>query len=499
MRVDGTNLASSATPWHRKKVKYTKRTHFPSPLQNGRSARPHLVRQCSESRPIAQNRWLCPDRRGIRAPLDTLWTQPDPALDFEPVTSEPIIPTQRLQKRPRCLLALEDGTVFIGEAFGRGGTRTGEVVFNTSMMGYQEILTDPSYCGQIVTMTYPLIGNYGINVDDVEASKPWATGFVVRELAARSSNHRSSQSLEAYLADHGVIGITGIDTRALTRRLRVDGAMRGVLSTEIHDPAKCVELARESPSMTGADLVQCVAPKDCFEWSLGLDSQFIRPRGRAMNAKRVVAIDCGMKRNILRHLVDLGCRVRVVPPTHTAEQILEDRPDGVFVSNGPGDPAAVTYAIATLRGLIGRVPIFGICLGHQLLALAMGAKTFKLKFGHRAANHPVRNVWTGKIEITSQNHGFAVDPDSLTNVGGVTTHVNLNDGTLEGFVHREHPILAVQYHPESSPGPHDASYLFDAFARMMETNAPPTAKDFDTAQTALKRRLTGDGAVALSR
>lgn len=393
----------------------------------------------------------------------------------------------------RCLLALEDGTVLFGKSFGAVGTRTGEVVFNTSMTGYQEVLTDPSYCGQIVTMTYPHIGNYGINAEDVESSKPHVSGFVIKELARRHSNYRATLGLDEYLAQNNVIGIQGVDTRALTTKLRVEGAMRGVISTQIDDPAEVVRLARESPSMAGADLVKIVAPNGCSDWTEGLDENFAlrRPIGNRQSTignRHVLAVDCGMKRNILRHLVDIGCSVRIVPPTLTAAEVLAEKPDGVFVSNGPGDPAAVHYAIDLLKGIMGKVPIFGICLGHQLLGLALGAKTFKLKFGHRGANQPVRNLTTGRVEITSQNHGFAVSTDSLEAVGGVSTHVNLNDQTLEGFVHKDWPILAVQYHPEASPGPHDASYLFDCFATMMATGRAPTGEDMAAAQTALQNR-----------
>jgi carbamoyl-phosphate synthase small subunit len=382
------------------------------------------------------------------------------------------------------ILALEDGTFLVGEAFGAGGTRTGEVVFNTAMTGYQEILTDPSYCGQIVTMTYPQMGNYGVNDEDVESVGPQVAGFVVKELARRHSSFRATSSLEDYLVKNSVVGLQGADTRALTRKLRVKGAMRGVLTTEVDDPVECVRLAREAPSMSGADLVKRVAPKNAGSWTESLDLRFspIDNRKSAIENRRVTAIDCGMKRNILRHLVSAGCDVRIVPPTWRAERVLEHSPDGVFVSNGPGDPAAVGYAVDLLKGLFGRVPVFGICLGHQLLALAMGAETFKLKFGHRGANQPVRNLTTQRVEITSQNHGFAVETKSLERAGGVSTHVNLNDGTLEGFVHRDLPILAVQYHPEAGPGPHDATYLFDCFRQMMEKQRPPSGEDMAAAQ-----------------
>ncbi len=379
-----------------------------------------------------------------------------------------------------CWLALEDGTVFVGQAFGAHGTRTGEAVFNTSMAGYQEILTDPSYCGQIVTMTSPLIGNYGVNAEDVESQRPYLNGFVIKELAGQYSNARATMGLAEYLCEHDVVGIQGVDTRALTKRLRVSGSMRAVITTEVSDPARCVELAKQAPSMVGADLVQDVAPKEAFEWTAGFEDAFSPRRGSSSaSADRlpVVAIDCGMKRNILRYLVDVGCDVWVVPPTVSAEAIMAREPRGVFVSNGPGDPAAVSYAIELLAGLVGKVPLFGICLGHQLLGLALGAETFKLKFGHRGANHPVKNLLIERIEITAQNHGFAIEPDSLAASGCAITHINLNDDTVEGFAHRELPIFAVQYHPEASPGPHDASYLFDAFRRMMETGRPLTAQE----------------------
>jgi len=386
------------------------------------------------------------------------------------------------------MLATEDGMVYPGRAFGARGTRTGEVVFNTAMAGYQEILTDPSYYGQIVTMTYPHIGNYGVNELDVESQKPSVAGFVMRDPVRCPSNFRATLSLEDYLSQHGIIGIADIDTRALTRRIRITGAMRSVITTQERDPAKCVRLAREAPNMMGADLVKEVAPKEPFSWSDGVDGLYTPSRQNETGRRLVVAIDCGMKRNILRHLVDVGARVEVVPPTVRPEAILKRRPDGVFVSNGPGDPAAVGYAIDLIRALVGQVPIFGICLGHQLIALALGAKSFKLKFGHRGANQPVLNTATGRVEITSQNHGFAIDTTSIEAAGATATHVNLNDRTLEGFIHADKAILAIQYHPEASPGPHDAAYLFDCFERMMESGHAPTAQEMAQAQTALQKR-----------
>ena len=392
-----------------------------------------------------------------------------------------------------CILALEDGSIFRGIAFGAEGTQTGEVVFNTAMTGYQEVLTDPSYCGQIVTMTYPLIGNYGVNEEDVESARPQVAGFVVRELARMHSNHRATMGLSEYLEKHGVLGIEGVDTRALTLKLRSEGALRGIITTEIDDPDECVRRAAESPSQVGLDLVRVVAPKEAYDWSGErgtIDARRSIPANAsdfgvsAVGNPLVVAIDCGMKRNILRNLARAGCRVRVMPPTVSAADVFDQRPDGVFVSNGPGDPAAVHYAIDLLKGLCGRVPVFGICLGHQLLALALGAETFKLKFGHRGANQPVRNLFTGRIEITSQNHGFAVETRSLESAGGVPTHINLNDQTLEGFMHKDMPILAVQYHPEASPGPHDATYLFDCFTKMMAVRRPLTVEEIAAAQQA---------------
>lgn len=364
-------------------------------------------------------------------------------------------------------LALEDGTVYTGRSFGAPGERFGEVVFNTSMTGYQEVLTDPSYTGQIVTMTYPLIGNYGINQEDCESRQPQVEGFIVRELTRTPSNFRSHGSLQDYLLQYGIVGMEGIDTRALVRRLRVRGAMTGVLSTSDLNDRSLVEKARNSPHMVGRDLVREVVPDQAFSWTEGFNSRFASQEMHNIPGNpHVVAMDFGMKWNIPRCLVQAGCRVTIVPGTANAEQILSYKPDGVFLSNGPGDPEPITYAIDTIRQLIGKKPIFGICLGHQLLGLALGAKTFKLKFGHRGANQPVLNQRTQKVEITTQNHGFAVRTDTLP-ADVEPTHINLNDGTLEGMRHRKFPLFSVQYHPEASAGPHDSTYLFEEFRKLM--------------------------------
>lgn len=359
----------------------------------------------------------------------------------------------------KAILALADGTVFEGDGFGSAGETLGEVVFNTSMTGYQEVLTDPSYKGQIVTMTYPLIGNYGCNEADVESTGPQVEGFVVREYSAYHSNWRSEWSLDTYLADHGIIGIQGIDTRALTRRLRVHGVMNGCLSTEDLDVESLVAKAKAWRGLVGWDLVKRVTCPSPYAWQ----SEGER---RSEANYRVVALDFGIKYNILRQLTAHGCEVQVVPAETPVAEILASEPDGVFLSNGPGDPMPVDYAIRTIRELIGKKPMFGICLGHQLLGLALGGKTFKLKFGHRGANQPVKHFETDRVEITSQNHGFCVDIDSLPNSVEIT-HINLNDDTLEGIQHREYPVFSVQYHPEAAPGPHDASYLFSRFIELM--------------------------------
>ena len=365
-------------------------------------------------------------------------------------------------------LALEDGAVFAGRSFGAAGERRGEVVFNTALTGYQEILTDPSYKGQIVTMTCPHIGNYGVNEEDVESAHPWVEGFIAREFSTVSSNHRATMTLDAYLKKHDIVAIDDIDTRALTRRLRMQGAMNGVVSTTDLDDASLVEKAKSAPSMAGLDLVKEVTCKEPRPWR-----EFVTadadgdPKGKY----RVALFDCGAKWNIVRLLARSGCDVTVWPASTPAETILKQKVDGVFLSNGPGDPAVVTYLIDTMKKILKKeIPTFGICLGHQILGLALGAKTYKLKFGHHGANHPVKHLENGRVEITSQNHGFSVDEKSLEGLGIEVTHVNLNDGTVEGMRHKELPIFSVQYHPEAAPGPHDASYFFEQFAELIENS-----------------------------
>ncbi|MCP4190990.1 MAG: glutamine-hydrolyzing carbamoyl-phosphate synthase small subunit [Planctomycetaceae bacterium] len=368
-------------------------------------------------------------------------------------------------------LALEDGTVFTGEAFGANGEVDGEVCFNTSMTGYQEILTDPSYRGQIVTMTYPQIGNYGVNSEDVESSRPHLSGFVVRELSRIASSFRANEGLNEYLKRNGIVGIAGIDTRALVRRIRTQGAMKGVLSTVDLDDQSLISKAKASPGLVGRDLVREVVIEEKREWTESLSEWATFADQRDISdsepSLHVVALDFGMKWNIARHLHDLGCRVTILPGTQaTAEEILSLNPDGVFLSNGPGDPEPLSYAIETIREVIPQKPIFGICLGHQLLALASGARTFKLKFGHRGANQPVIDLETGQVEITAQNHGFAVEEDSLPEHLEIT-HRNLNDQTIAGLRHRSAAAFGVQYHPEASSGPHDSRYLFKRFRQLM--------------------------------
>ena len=367
------------------------------------------------------------------------------------------------------VLALENGVWYRGASVGAEGETCGEVVFNTSMTGYQEVLTDPSYAGQIVTMTCPEIGNYGVSPDDVESRAPQVAGFVMRESSPVASNWRAAGTLREYLAANGIVAIADIDTRALTRLLRSAGVMRGVIATGAAEPADLVERARRAPLMEGADLVRgvtCAAP---FTWRGEAPGEFLVPTERkAGRPFRVAAYDFGMKWNILRRLTAYGCDVEVFPATAPAADLLATGPDGIFLSNGPGDPAALDYAVASARELVASDrPVFGICLGHQVLSLALGGRTFKLKFGHRGANHPVKRLDTGQVEITSQNHGFAVDPDSLPADVRVT-HLNLYDGTVEGLRHTSRPVFSVQYHPEASPGPHDADYLFRLFLDEME-------------------------------
>ncbi len=357
----------------------------------------------------------------------------------------------------KAILALEDGTAFKGNSFGATGECCGEVVFNTSMSGYQEIATDPSYKGQIVTMTYPLIGNYGVNSDDVEARKPFVEGFVVREISKIASNWRSCDSLDGYFKKNNVIGIEGVDTRALTLHIRQQGAMKAVITTHETDEKKAVELAKKSVGLIGRDLVKEVVCGKPYEWS-------------SQGKYNVVALDCGIKLNMLRILAGLDCKVTVMPASVSAAEIMNLKPDGLLLSNGPGDPAALSYIVENVRQLLGKLPIFGICLGHQIIGQALGGATYKLKFGHHGANHPVKDVKTGKVLITVQNHGFCVDTSTLSKKDIEITHINLNDNTLEGMRHKKWPLFSVQFHPEASPGPHDALYLFDRFVEMMKNN-----------------------------
>jgi carbamoyl-phosphate synthase small subunit len=379
----------------------------------------------------------------------------------------------------KAILALEDGRFFEGESFGATGTRVGEICFNTSMTGYQEVLTDPSYRGQIVAMTYPLIGNYGTNSLDQESASPHVRGFVIEELSARSSNWRSEMSLEDYLRKWDIPGVQGIDTRALTRHLRTRGAMKACLTTEEISPAEATRRAVEGEGVIGMDYVREVTTPEIYQWDPNgeLSKPWTIKNDREAESEapalppirfRVVAYDFGMKQNILRLLRQKGFAVTVVPAATSPQQALDLNPDGIFLSNGPGDPSALPYAHEAVRGLMGKKPIFGICLGHQVLGYAFGGSTFKLKFGHRGANQPVKDLRSGKVAITSQNHGFAVDSESLPSNVEVT-HVNLNDGTVEGMRHQDLPIFSVQYHPEAAPGPHDASYFFAQFAELIES------------------------------
>lgn len=362
----------------------------------------------------------------------------------------------------KAVLLLEDGFMLEGVSFGAETEGCGEVVFNTSMTGYQEILTDPSYRGQIVAMTYPLIGNYGVNKEDIESAKPHVSGFVVKEKSGVYSNWRGTQSIEDYLIKNKITAIEGVDTRALTRRIRQAGAMRGIISSVDFDKESLLKKILASPSMSGRDLVKEVACKEAYFWPPAAGDQ--------ENKKYeffVVAIDYGIKYNILRLLETANCRVKVVPAKTSAQEIMSLKPDGVFLSNGPGDPAALPYAVEEIKKMIGKVPIFGICLGHQLIGLALGGKTYKLKFGHHGGNHPVMDLQTRRVEITAQNHGFCVDMDSIKDKNVVRTHVNLYDRTTEGLKHKKVPLFCVQYHPEAGPGPHDAGYLFARFTDMM--------------------------------
>jgi len=365
------------------------------------------------------------------------------------------------------LLVLRDGRVFRGQALGAEGEAAGEVIFNTAMSGYQEILTDPSYRGQIVTMTYPLIGNYGCNDEDVESRRPWANGLIVKEASSYPSSWRGRISLDQYLKNHGIVGLQGIDTRALTRHLRDHGSQDGIISSQDLDAERVRERVQALPQIVGQDLVRHVTVERPYGWSEGawqLERGYTTPPAPRF---KVVAYDAGIKLNILRQLRTAGCEVVVVPANTPTAGVLEHKPDGVFLSNGPGDPEAVPYLVESVRGLFGKTPIFGICLGHQIIGLAAGGRTYKLPFGHHGANHPVRDLATGRIEITSQNHNFAVDPASVAASGFEPSHLNLNDTTCEGLRHRELPVFCVQYHPEASPGPHDASYLFGRFTDLM--------------------------------
>jgi carbamoyl-phosphate synthase small subunit len=368
----------------------------------------------------------------------------------------------------KAILLLEDGTVFEGTSFGAIGESCGEVVFNTAMSGYQEILTDPSYYEQIVTMTYPLIGNYGTNKLDWESRKIFAAGFIVKENCNYPSNWRNSSSLSDYLKANNVIGLEGIDTRALVKHIRTQGAMRGIISSTEFSTTNLRKKLDQYPGLVGRDIVKDVTVEKAYRWEHGVIDVLNDTESLPKKKYKVVAFDYGIKQNILRLLRSHGCDVHVVPAKTTAKQIMARRPDGVFLSNGPGDPAAVDYAIENIRKLLGKIPIFGICLGHQILALALGARTYKLKFGHHGANHPVKNLKNGQIEITSQNHGFCVDMDSLKEKQVELTHLNLNDNTNEGFRCKDIPAFCVQYHPEASPGPHDSNYLFDDFIKLMK-------------------------------
>ena len=370
----------------------------------------------------------------------------------------------------KALLVLADGKIYEGEHFGSEGEVEAEIVFNTSMSGYQEIITDPSYCGQMVVMTYPLIGNYGVNPEDFESDRPHLSGFIIKELSKVQSNWRSRGSLEEFLKETNVFGIQGIDTRALTRRIREKGAQQAILSTDTSDPQRLIEKVRKSPGLIGRDLVKEVTCKNAYDWN---ESEWTIQSGKTKLKEvkdrpyNVLVYDFGVKRNILRKLTRAGCKVRVVPANTPADEVLATRPDGIFLSNGPGDPAAVPYAIDNVKTILGKVPVFGICLGHQILSLALKGKTYKLRFGHHGGNQPVLDVKSGKIEITSQNHGFAVEQNSFDSDVDIT-FLNLNDDTVEGIQHKSWPVFSVQYHPEASPGPHDSEHLFYKFVNLMK-------------------------------
>lgn len=369
----------------------------------------------------------------------------------------------------KAVLALADGQVYVGRSFGSEGEARGEVVFNTSMTGYQEILTDPSYEGQMVAMTYPEIGNVGVNPEDVESHKAFVKGFIVKEYSPVPSNWRSTESLHQYMKEHGIVGIEGVDTRSLVRHLRDKGSQEGIISTGGQSQQDLIAKAQSSPGLLGRDLVKVVTCKQPYRWEHGVWKLGNGYQAKGRSVYSVVAYDYGIKFNILRGLVESGCDVKVVPAWTPAEDVLAENPDGIFLSNGPGDPDAVPYGKEIVQKLIGKKPIFGICLGHQILGLALGGRTYKLKFGHHGGNQPVMDLTTQKVEITTQNHGFAVEANSLDGAA-VVTHVNLNDCTVEGLAHKELPIFSVQYHPESSPGPHDAHYLFQRFVEMIERN-----------------------------
>jgi len=366
----------------------------------------------------------------------------------------------------KATLVLADGSIFRGTSMGAQGEKIGEVVFNTAITGYQEVLTDPSYRGQIVTMTYPHIGNTGVNTEDNESVSPYLAGFIVKEYCPHPCNWRKEEDLAAFLKRHGIVGIQGIDTRRLTRNLRETGAKKGIISTFDHDRDNLLKKVREYPDIEGLDLVKEVTCSKPYDWDKGT-WQWNAPISKTESRFRVAAYDFGIKQNILRLLVDAGAQVRVFPATTSSREILEYDPDGIFLSNGPGDPEIATYAIESVRNLLGKKPIFGICLGHQILGLALAGRTFKLVFGHHGANHPVRRLETGQVEITSQNHNFAVDPESVAAECRIT-HINLNDQTVEGMAHRKYPVFSIQYHPEASPGPHDSRYLFERFRKMIE-------------------------------